>query len=128
MHLKPALQSRDIGIWSVVSRMYVLKYWKVVFASITMFLAFTIGLAISLLPAQAALLPINQLAHAAIQRSDIVNLTYAQYQGVSLHNGVDQFIGMRYASPPLGELRWRAPQDPPSSDSVVDALSVRTSI
>lgn len=106
--------------------MYVLKYWKVVFASVAMFLAFTIGLAISLLPAQAALLPISRLpAQAAIQRSDIVNLTYAQYQGVSLQNGVDQFIGMRYASPPLGELRWRAPQDPPSSDDVLDALSVR---
>jgi len=41
-----------------------------------------------------------------------VNLGYATYQGVALDDGVNQFLGMRYAAPPTGNLRWRAPEDP----------------
>ncbi|OJJ01935.1 hypothetical protein ASPVEDRAFT_129761 [Aspergillus versicolor CBS 583.65] len=43
--------------------------------------------------------------------SKIVDLGYARYQGTAL-TGVHQFLGMRYAEPPIGELRWRAPRDP----------------
>ncbi|KFY70659.1 hypothetical protein V498_10282, partial [Pseudogymnoascus sp. VKM F-4517 (FW-2822)] len=41
-----------------------------------------------------------------------VDLGYAQYQGSRLAIGVDQYLGMRFAAPPLGDLRFRAPQDP----------------
>ncbi|PYH43462.1 putative carboxylesterase [Aspergillus saccharolyticus JOP 1030-1] len=41
-----------------------------------------------------------------------VDLGYAKYQGTRLPGGVDQFLGMRYAAPPLADLRFRAPQDP----------------
>ncbi|KAJ6785517.1 hypothetical protein PWT90_03808 [Aphanocladium album] len=44
--------------------------------------------------------------------SPIVQLSYGAYEGIRLWNGVDQFLGMRYAAPPLGGLRWRAPQPP----------------
>ncbi|KAE8136006.1 Alpha/Beta hydrolase protein [Aspergillus pseudotamarii] len=50
-----------------------------------------------------------------------INLDYAQYQGVRLPAGVDQYLGMRYAAPPLAELRFRAPQEPVRTSSVQDA-------
>jgi hypothetical protein len=56
--------------------------------------------------------------------SSIVDLGYAKYQGTVLEAGVTQFLGMRYAAPPLGDLRWRAPQDPPHVDGVQDATQV----
>ncbi|KFA51634.1 hypothetical protein S40293_03906 [Stachybotrys chartarum IBT 40293] len=41
-----------------------------------------------------------------------IDLNYATYIGKSLNNGVDQFLGMSYAAPPVGDLRWRAPAKP----------------
>ncbi|KAF5864112.1 Triacylglycerol lipase [Aspergillus alliaceus] len=51
----------------------------------------------------------------------IVDLDYAQYQGVRLPAGVDQYFGIRFAAPPLGDLRFRAPRDPIRTSSVQDA-------
>ncbi|KAJ7627839.1 Alpha/Beta hydrolase protein [Mycena polygramma] len=43
----------------------------------------------------------------------IINLGYAQYQGqVDTTTNVTTFLGIRYAAPPLGELRFRAPTGP----------------
>lgn len=42
----------------------------------------------------------------------VVNLGYTQYQGTPLIDGVTQWLGMRYAAPPVGDLRFRAPRDP----------------
>lgn len=50
-----------------------------------------------------------------------VNLGYAKYQGVSVSQGVDQYLGIPYAAPPIDDLRWRAPQDPLPQSSVQDA-------
>jgi hypothetical protein len=44
-----------------------------------------------------------------------VDLGYTQYEGSILPSGINQWLGMRYAAPPLGELRFKAPQDPPNS-------------
>ncbi|KAK3311253.1 Alpha/Beta hydrolase protein [Chaetomium strumarium] len=41
-----------------------------------------------------------------------VDLTYTTYEGLRLSNGVNAFLGMRYAAAPLGDLRWRAPVEP----------------
>jgi len=38
-------------------------------------------------------------------------------------NGVDAWLGMRYAQAPIGELRWRAPKAAKKSPKTVDALS-----
>ncbi|KAI1390218.1 alpha/beta-hydrolase [Hypoxylon trugodes] len=56
-----------------------------------------------------------------------VNLGYAQYQGslVGSDSGVAQYLGMRYAAPPTGERRWRAPVEPEmdnSGDQVADTF------
>jgi hypothetical protein len=51
-----------------------------------------------------------------------VHLDYSSYNGVALPNGVTQWLGIRYAAPPLGDLRFAAPQDPPSTgDGIVQA-------
>lgn len=42
-----------------------------------------------------------------------VTLDYAQYEGSNYAVGVDAFLGMRFAAPPVGDLRFRAPEDPP---------------
>lgn len=44
--------------------------------------------------------------------SPIVDLGYTNYEGTSLVNGISQWLGMRYAAPPVGDLRFRAPRDP----------------
>ena len=54
----------------------------------------------------------------------VVKLDYATYQGTSLDAGVTQYLGLRFAAPPIGNLRWRAPQDPPAVSGVQDASSV----
>lgn len=60
--------------------------------------------------------------------SPVVDLGYAQYQGVGLEAGVNEYLGMRYAAPPLGDLRWRAPVDPRSTPAVQNATAVSTAL
>lgn len=49
---------------------------------------------------------------ASANLTEVVDLTYSKYQGVALSNGVTQWLGMRYAAPPIGSLRFMPPQDP----------------
>ncbi|KAF7557690.1 hypothetical protein G7Z17_g454 [Cylindrodendrum hubeiense] len=51
----------------------------------------------------------------------VVDLGYAKYAGDSLAAGVDQFLGMRYARPPIGDLRFRAPQKPQTEFGIKSA-------
>ncbi|KFY15435.1 hypothetical protein V491_05684 [Pseudogymnoascus sp. VKM F-3775] len=53
--------------------------------------------------------------------SSIVDLGYSKYEGTVLEAGVNQYLGMRYAAPPVGDLRWRAPHDPDEYSTVQDA-------
>ncbi|RBR09412.1 uncharacterized protein FIESC28_09862 [Fusarium coffeatum] len=55
----------------------------------------------------------------------IVDLSYSKYMGKDLGNGVTQWLGMRYAAPPVGALRFMPPQDPPRSRKVKDASKFR---
>jgi carboxylesterase type B len=41
----------------------------------------------------------------------VVDLGYAQYRGNTSLTGTNTFYGIRYAQPPIGELRWQAPRD-----------------
>jgi carboxylesterase type B len=51
---------------------------------------------------------------AALAVDPVVNLGYSQYRGIPLANGITQWLGIRFAAAPLGDLRFRAPQDPPT--------------
>lgn len=53
-----------------------------------------------------------------------VDLGYAKYEGTTLTNGVRQYLGMRYAAPPVGDLRWRAPRNPEPVRGVQSAADV----
>ena len=48
----------------------------------------------------------------------IVTLADGQYQGVSQPDGVTNWLGMRYAAAPVGDLRFAAPQNPPKFSGV----------
>ncbi|KAI5799351.1 triacylglycerol lipase-like protein [Pyronema domesticum] len=52
-----------------------------------------------------------------------VDLGYAQYNGKSLDAGVNQYLGIRFAAPPVGDLRFRAPVEPEKIAGVQDANS-----
>lgn len=55
----------------------------------------------------------------------IVDLGYAIYQGLPVQESrVNQFLGMRYAAAPLGDLRFRAPQPPKKEHGIQDATEV----
>ena len=52
---------------------------------------------------------LSSLAQAA---QTIVDVGYSSYKGTQLANGITQWLGIRYAAPPLGNLRFRAPLPP----------------
>ena len=56
--------------------------------------------------------------------STLVDLGYAQYKGVSHASGINQYLKMRYAAPPTGNNRFRAPQAPVKQSGIQDASSV----
>jgi hypothetical protein len=53
-----------------------------------------------------------------------VDLGYSRYQGTTLDVGVNQYLGIRYAAAPVGNLRFRAPADPEKTSGLQDATSV----
>jgi hypothetical protein len=54
----------------------------------------------------------------------LVDVSYSKYQGVSLDNGVTQWLGVRYAAPPVGDLRFAAPCDPVKNKTTIMADTV----
>ena len=63
------------------------------------------------------------LVHAV---DPLVDLGYTKLRGVAQDDGTTRWLGVRYAAPPVGELRFAAPVDPPRTTDVVDAANVRT--
>jgi carboxylesterase type B len=61
------------------------------------------------------------LLKTALATDTCVHLGYSSYNGAALPNGVTQWLGIRYAAPPLGDLRFAAPQDPPTVEGIVEA-------
>ncbi|KAJ5719637.1 CAZyme family CE10 [Penicillium malachiteum] len=59
-----------------------------------------------------------------VQTSPIVDLDYATYQGYYSNTyGLNIYKGIRYAAPPVGKLRWQAPQAP-----LVNRSSIQSAI
>lgn len=49
----------------------------------------------------------------AAQPNALVDLDYARYEGsINNRTGNIEFLGVRYAAPPTGQFRWRAPRQP----------------
>jgi para-nitrobenzyl esterase len=59
----------------------------------------------------AAVFAVDAPVDAAVQLTQ-VELTYGQVSGVELDNDVAVFRGIPFAAPPVGDLRWTAPQPP----------------
>ena len=56
----------------------------------------------------------------------LVDVGYTKYLGTALPNGISQWLGIRYAAPPVDNRRFRAPEDPPTNSSVQVADTVST--
>ena len=56
----------------------------------------------------------------------LVDVSYSKYQGVPLENGITQWMGVRYAAPPVGDLRFAAPCDPIKNKTTIIADTVST--
>ncbi|KAJ8589766.1 alpha beta-hydrolase [Rhizopogon salebrosus TDB-379] len=78
---------------------------------------------IHLLAVSQAFLALGALSSPVASTSTpIIDLGYAQYQGsVDTTTNVTSFLGIRYAAPPVGNLRWAAPQHPPTTSAVQQA-------
>lgn len=55
-----------------------------------------------------------------------VDLGCNKYEGVTTPKDITKWLGMRYAAPPVGDLRFMPPEDPPCSDAVQVADQVRS--
>ena len=54
--------------------------------------------------------------------TEVVSLEKGDVRGVLIDEGrVELYAGIPYAKPPVGELRWREPQDPDAWEGVLDA-------
>lgn len=51
------------------------------------------------------------IAAAGVSAADVIaNTKYGPMRGVQVHDAVNAFLGVRYAQPPLGNLRFQPPQ------------------
>ena len=55
----------------------------------------------------------------------MVDLGYSKYQGRAVGGGISQWLGIRYAAPPVGDLRFAAPRSPSINDTIQQADQVR---
>ena len=53
-----------------------------------------------------------------------VDLGYSKYNGFVGQGGINQWWGIRYAAAPVGELRFRAPEDPVLNTALQQANTV----
>ena len=58
-------------------------------------------------------------------KNPVVDLGYSKYQGNTGKDGVTQWLGIRYAAPPIGDLRFAPPKDPPKHGGIQKAFKVR---
>jgi len=79
---------------------------------------------IILIACLATLLHRNHHNGPSNSKPPVVQLDYGTYQGNFLSAGVHEFLGMRFAAPPTGDLRWRAPSHPFTFDGTQNATVV----
>jgi len=93
------------------------RWWYIGLAVVTSLVALILGVSLGL-----TLGP----RHAANDGEflSVIDLGYSKYQGIDLQNGVNQWLGIRYAAAPIGDLRFTAPQDPTPNNTVQRADKV----
>jgi acetylcholinesterase len=69
------------------------------------------------------LLPYVAQTQPVVQTLPVVDLGYSIYQGIT-QNGINKWLGMRFAAPPTGNFRWRAPALPLATTGVQLATTV----
>ena len=89
------------------------RFWWFILATSILLLGLILGLSIGL-----------TRAHHDGTLSAIVDLGYSKYQGNTYSQGVSQWLGIRYASPPTGALRFAAPRDPAENSTLQKADKV----
>ena len=55
------------------------------------------------------------------ERSPLLRTGCGDVEGITWNGGVDAWLGIPYARPPVGELRWKAPRDPEPWSGVLEA-------
>lgn len=75
----------------------------------------------SALPVGLFSLAISASLHAQ-EVTPVVATQQGEVQGLK-DDGVDAFYGLRYAAPPVGELRFKAPAEPAAWDGIYDATA-----
>ena len=94
------------------------RLWIVMLSTLIVF-ALVLGLSLGL-----TLDHKSQCNATCSSKYPVVDLGYAKYQGTSSPAGIKQWLGMRYAAPPVGDLRFAAPQDPVKEDKIIKASKV----
>lgn len=89
------------------------RFWWLTLAISILLLGLILGLSLGL-----------TRAHHDSALSAIVDLGYSKYQGNTYSQGVSQWLGIRYASPPTGNLRFAAPRDPTKDSTLQKANKV----
>jgi hypothetical protein len=69
------------------------------------------------------LLPYVAQTQTVVQTLPVVDLGYSMYQGIT-QNGINKWLGIRFAAPPTGNFRWRAPALPLGTTGVQLATTV----
>src|SRR5689334_903325 len=78
--------------------------------------------AVLLALACAATIPSASLAAAKIQKGTLIHLADGDVQGAT-NEQTRQFLGIPYAAPPVGALRWRPPQPAAPWQTTLQATS-----
>lgn len=73
--------------------------------------------------ARTMLASLIALVSSAALATPLATTRYGTAQG-SAEDGVRQFLGLPFAAPPLGDLRWRSPQAPAAWQGVRDATAL----
>lgn len=92
------------------------RWWLVITAALMLFvLALALGLGLGL-----GLAPRDDGSGT----DTIIDLGYSKYRGKAFSDGTSQWQGMRYAAAPVGQLRFAAPLNPPSTNQIQPAVVV----
>ena len=94
-------------------------------------LALVLGLSIgltrsnSLLPSNEPGAPQPHLSQPGQLLGPVVDLGYTKYQGDTYPGGISQWLGIRYAQPPVGDFRFAPPQSITGTGTLQMATQVR---